>query len=237
MLDIYKGEWKLFLKKWLLILLFAAVCSVVAGFLLVSIVLYFDATSTYIYAGTFFMLYVTILFSLIFMGNITNTRFNLLVSFGKKRSDIAKYTIITSVALAVILWIVSVLINIFEKWLYPLVFANNVIDTDFWNFSFLYKYGLVLIVFLMCVVWFICTLMKKFGAQIIAWVYLIFGAGILIYTKFNLGEYLAGNSVASAIAGFFAGFTPVGWISLAVILSAIFIVTGYNILRRFDVKF
>lgn len=237
MLDIYKGEWKLFLKKWLLIFLLASVCSIAAGFILVAIVLHFDGESTYIYAGTFFMLYVAILFGLFFMGNITNARFNLLVSFGKKRSDIAKYTIITSVTFAVILWVVAVLINTFEKWLYPLAFKASVLDPHFMDFSFLYKYGLFVTLFVMCLVWFVCTLMKKFGAHIIAWVYLAFGFGVLVFTKLDLGTYMAENSIASVIAGFFAGFTPIGWIGLGAILSAIFIVTGYNILRRFDVKF
>ncbi len=237
MLEIYKGEWKLFLKKWLTIFLLASIGAAVAGFVLVALVLHFDAESTYIYAGTFIMLYVAVLFSLFFLGNLTNARFNLLVSVGKKRSAIVKYTLFTSLGYAVFVWLVAVAINLIEIKLYPMVFANSTIDSDFVNFSFLYKYGLVLIVFLICGAWFVCALMRRFGAAIIAWVYLIVCAGVLVYTKLDLGSSPAGKSIAATLAGFFAGFTPVAWIGLGVILSAILLVSGYNILRRFDVRF
>lgn len=237
MLDIFRGEWKLFLKKWLMILLIASVCAVAAGFILIKVVLIFEPDATYIHAGTIFMLYVAVLYSMIFMGNLANARFNLLVSFGKKRSGIINYTIITSLVLAVLIWGITLLVNIFERIMYPVFFKGNELEHDFISFTFFEKYGLVIMVFALSTFWFVCALMRRFGGQIIAWIYLVIMAGVVVYTKFDLGGYVSGNSIASTIAGFFAGIPAIGWVCMALLLSAIFIVIGYNILRKYDLKF
>lgn len=236
MTGILKGEWKTFLYKFMIAYVLSMTGCGIAGMILLKLILLLDPQSTYIYFATFITMYAAVLIAFVFLGKLINTRFTLLVSFGKKRSSVIWYNIAMCFIMAVLLYAGTMIIYFTERGLYPLIYPDRLLEAGF-SFGFMVKYGLVIYIFVSLVICFFYVISLKFGGKVFVIFYLTAMILVLVLPRLKYVNITVVDSVLSAVLRLIVSIPAAGWTIIGIIVSAILTGVSYNILNKYDVKY
>ena len=232
-MEIYSKEWKLCMKKWLLQMLGMELLGFLIGFGLLNIVLYVESDSTYVYLGTFFALFLCYL-SLFQMGAYQTNRYRLLLSMGQKRSNVILSQILWMISEMVVLSISLVCFYLFEKKMYPIWYADRMLDEEM-RFDFLPHYVLLIMALSVVIVWLFFALSLKFGPKIFIITYLV-----LLFVCTAMRRIIERNafiqSVATEVTTFLLSLSSITWWLAGTLLIFILFYIGYGIWYNYDVK-
>lgn len=236
MLGILKKEWGIFLKRYLFIILIAMSAAGLIGAVALKIIMALDVESTYIYLGTFLAIMAAGGGMMVMVSQMVNTRFMLQVSFGAKRCDVIGSGIIIVILMSLVSYAMTIMVYAIESKSYPIIYAASRLDKEF-DYEVLIKYGALIYVFVAVVIWFICALGQKFGSKAFAIAYILFmtitigGPRLIHSTNIDL------NSFAKALIDFFMSVTVTGWVISGIVACVAMLITGYQMLKKCDIRF
>lgn len=235
MLDILKKEWKLSMWKWFMAVGIATVSSFILGMFFLYLVMKLDKDSTFIYLGTFISFYAFAGIICMYVTNLFNERFPLLVYLGQKRSTIIKYMMLMTCGMGSILYAASMVLYLIEANLYPILYPTRMLNKEF-TFSALPKYGLLIFLLVAVGVWGIYVLIMKFGEKAFAIACLGFAAVCLLLDSGIEANVASVKSVIGTVIMFFAQISKTGWILIGIAICVITLFLGYRVMKRHNVR-
>lgn len=235
MFELFHKEGKLFLYKNFLIMTGVMFLSGIAGAIILKIIMSLDMESTYINLGTLVSMYVAFIL-MIFYSTQVNLRFTLLVAFGQKRSNVIAYSILGSVITGILLSAITYIVYTLENIAYPYIYKNNILDLEF-KMSAIMPYIIAIFVFVSVIIWFMMILGIKYGQKVFLIIYGVVFGGILVIPKLPFIDTIFKSIGIEKILKMILSISSARWIIFGVICSAIFIAIGYNILKKFDVRY
>lgn len=236
MFDILKKEWKVYLNKNLLMMLLFMMLGGIVGIGALKLILFLEPESTYIYLGTIISIYVAGIYMFVIMAGVINTRLNLIISFGGKRSSVIWYSVAVTVLTALVSYVLTMIIFFLEKNIYSLVYASNGLEVGF-GMGILVKYGLLIYVFVAILLWFLYALSLRYGGKCFAIAYLAFMAILMVVPRLAHANVKAVTSMLSVLAKIFMSITVAGWIAAGIVASVLMVISGFKVLKGYDVRY
>lgn len=234
--DILKKEWKLSLCKWVAAVFIVMACSLLAGMILVRIVLGISAENTYIYLGTIMGFYSLAITYFVFVTNLFNVRFRLMVSFGSRRNSVIAYLAAAACAGGILMYGCSMMMYLVEKNLYPVLYPQFCREKGF-SLSALPRYGLLIYLLLAIAIWFLFILVSWMGEKVFVIACMVFAACCFLFSKAIQMNLEPVKNSFGILARMILSIPEKGWIGLGVASCVIMIGLGCVLLRRYDFKY
>lgn len=228
--ELFRKEWKLCLKHLLIRHMVVLLAGALTGFLVLGLILMLDAESSYIFFGTVFSMIFAAVHLSVIMSQL-NTRFVLGVFFGQKRKHLVICDLIFLVMLTVVSYVGILLFLVLEKCAYPMLYSGREAE-GIQMFSFMLKWGFLLIALVCLILRIIFTLYMKYNGIVFVILYVLGMTASVLGSRFSW----AGVMIARILLALSA-LPVLVWVAAGMAIGVFIVLINSSILMKIDVKY
>lgn len=230
MIEVYKKEWELYLKRQLIIHMVVLFAGAATGFFILGIVLLLNPETAYVFLGTIFSMLFAGIYSFVTADEF-NTRFILGVSFGQKRRNLILCELVFLVLLTVVSYAGILLFLVLEKNVYPIVFPGREAE-GIQLFSFMPKWGILVIALVYLLVRMLFTLYMKYNGIVFGIIYVLGMTAAVLGSRFSWTGIIIDSILLSL-----STLPVLIWVAAGIVSGIFVVLINSRIMMKIDVKY